>query len=185
MSQDSLRLYFIAGLNPDAVRNTNLNLHMHNFLASKPAATVTDLYAEAEKVISLTTNSNVLGKRAGPDRGAPRPQQQWDRGNTQRQHPQQPQGQPRSAQRCSTCGNNGHSAERCTSSWSKEGKWIGRGPQPSNNHWTPKSVKDAKKAAMLHTLPPRYQQPRQQKKPREQQPHQQQPREQPHQQQPR
>ena len=62
---------------------------------------------------------------------------------------------------------------------------VGAGPQPSNNHWTPKSVKDAKKAAMVHTPPPRYQQPRQQKKPREQQPHQQQSREQPHQQQPR
>ena len=98
MSQDSLRLYFIAGLNPDAVRNTNLNLHMHNFLGSNPTATVTDLFAEADKVIGLTTNSNILGKRAGPDRGAPRPQ--WDRGNTQRQQPLQPQALPRSQRTC-------------------------------------------------------------------------------------
>jgi hypothetical protein len=134
MSQQSLRLYFIAGLNPDAVRNTNLNLHMHNFLVSNPTATITALYAEAHKVISLTTNSNsngILGKRAGPDRGEPRPQQ-WDRGHTQRpnpQHPQQLQGQPRAATYCTNCHHNGHFADRCTSSWTKEGKWIGRGTQ--------------------------------------------------------
>ena len=93
MSQESLVLYFIAGLNPNGVRNTNLNLHMHNFLASNPTATITNLYAEAHKVISLTTNSGgigTLGKRAGPDRGEPRPQQ-WDRGHTQRPSPKQRQ----------------------------------------------------------------------------------------------
>ena len=56
MSQESLRLYFTAGLNPDAVRNTNLNLHMHSFLVSNPTATITDLYAKAHKVIRLTTH---------------------------------------------------------------------------------------------------------------------------------
>ena len=66
---------------------------MHNFLTSNPSATITTLYAEAHKVISLTTNSSgngrLLGKRAGPDRGEPRPQQ-WDRGHTQRPSPQHP-----------------------------------------------------------------------------------------------
>jgi hypothetical protein len=78
MNQESLIHYFIAGSNPNAVRNTNLNLHMHIFYTSKPNATITDLYAEADKVISLSgTNSNIigLGKRAGPDRGTSRPQQ--------------------------------------------------------------------------------------------------------------
>ena len=179
MSLDALRLYFIKGLNPDAVHNTNLTLHMHNFLGSNPASTITDLFAEADKVISLTTNSNVLGKRAGPDRGAPRPQ--WDRGNTQRQQPQQPQAIPRSQRSCSICGNDGHTADRCTSSWSREGKWVGKGrnPQPPTNHWKTKSVKDTKKTAMIHTPLPRYQEPRQQKKPRKPQPTQQHLREQP------
>jgi hypothetical protein len=50
--------YFIAGLNTNAVQNTNLNLHMHTFYENKPTSTVTDLYAEADKVISLSkTNS--------------------------------------------------------------------------------------------------------------------------------
>jgi hypothetical protein len=35
--------YFIAGLNANAVHNTNLNLHMHTFFENEPAATVTDL----------------------------------------------------------------------------------------------------------------------------------------------
>ena len=76
MNQESLMHYFIAGLNANAVCNTNLNLHMHTFYEGKRNSTVTDLYAEANKVISLSgTNSGVigLGKRAGPDRGEPRP----------------------------------------------------------------------------------------------------------------
>ena len=79
MSQETLVLYFIAGLNPNAVRNTNLNLHMHNYVTSNPTATITSLYAEAHKVISLAGTNNGaagLGKRAGPsDGGQPRPRQ--------------------------------------------------------------------------------------------------------------
>jgi hypothetical protein len=110
MNQESLVLYFIAGLNPNAVRNTNLNLHMHNFLDSHSTATITNLYAEADKVISLAgTNSGgigMLGKRAGPDRGEPRPQQR-DRGYTQRPSPQQSQQTPsnRFQLTCTRCHN--------------------------------------------------------------------------------
>ena len=172
MSQAQLRVFFIAGLNPNAAHSTNINLHMHTFLGSKPNATITDLYAEAEKVISLTTN--VLGKRAGPDRGAPRPQQHWERGNTQRQYQQPPQGQPRSRTTCSICGHYGHPAERCTSSWSVEGKWLGKGPPPSK--YVPKST-PFKKTAMVHTPDRRYQTPKgtHPNPPREPPTHQQQP----------
>jgi hypothetical protein len=79
MNKEVLIHYFIAGLSANAVHNTNLNLHMQTYFENKPNATVTDLYAErADKVISLSgTNSGIigLGKRAGPDRGASRPQQ--------------------------------------------------------------------------------------------------------------
>jgi len=172
MSQAQLRVFFIAGLNPNAAHSTNINLHMHTFLGSKPNATITDLYAEAEKVISLTTN--VLGKRAGPDRGAPRPQQHWERGNTQRQYQQPPQGQPRPRTTCSICGNHGHPAERCTSSWSVEGKWLGKGPPPSK--YVPKSTQ-FKKTAMVYTPDRRYQTPKgtHPNPPREPPTHQQQP----------
>jgi hypothetical protein len=53
MNQESLVLCFIAGLNPNAVRNTNLNLHMHNFLTSNPTTTITNLYTKTNQVISL------------------------------------------------------------------------------------------------------------------------------------
>ena len=38
--------YFIAGLNANAIQNTNLLLHMHTFFRSQPTSTVTELYAE-------------------------------------------------------------------------------------------------------------------------------------------
>jgi hypothetical protein len=129
MNKESLIRYFIAGLNANAVRNTKLNLHMHTFFYNKPNSTVTDLYAEADKVISLSgTNSGIigLGKRAGPDRGEPRPQQK-DRGYTgysQRPNPQHPQQTPKKRSDlptsrdvvCSKCHNRGHSADNCRSS---------------------------------------------------------------------
>jgi hypothetical protein len=74
--------YFIAGLNTNAVQNTNLNLHMHTFYENKPTSTVTDLYAEADKVISLSkTNSgnNGYGKRAGPGNRGTQSQQRDNR----------------------------------------------------------------------------------------------------------
>ena len=82
------------------------------------------------------------------------------------QHPQQVQQQPRTARYCTNCHNNAHTAETCTSTWTREGKWIGSGTPPSNNHWTHKTVKDTKKAAMVNTPPP----PRQLPQPRQQQP---------------
>jgi hypothetical protein len=39
--------YFIAGLNANAIQNTNLTLHMHTFSRNKPTSTVTELFAEA------------------------------------------------------------------------------------------------------------------------------------------
>ena len=59
--------YFIAGLlYANAVQNTNLTLHMHTFFHNQPTSTITGLYAEADKVISLSkTNggNNGYGKR--------------------------------------------------------------------------------------------------------------------------
>jgi hypothetical protein len=60
---------------------------MHTFYENKPSATVTDLYAEADKVISLSkTNSGNggLGKRAGPGNRGPQSQQ---RDNSFKQRP--------------------------------------------------------------------------------------------------
>ena len=169
MNKESIVLYFIAGLNANAVRNTNVNLHMHTFYASKPNSTVTDLYAEADKVISLSgTNSGIigLGKRAGPDRGEPRPQQK-DRGYTgysQRPNPQHPQQTPKKRSDlhtsgkdvvCSKCHNKGHTTASCRSSWTKEGKFIGKGEPPPGDYWTQRHAADlkAKKAAMVKTPP--------------------------------
>jgi hypothetical protein len=59
--------YFIAGLNANAIQNTNLLLHMHTFFRSQPTSTVTELYAEADKVIGLSKTNNGFngnGKRA-------------------------------------------------------------------------------------------------------------------------
>ena len=61
--------YFIEGLNSNSVRNTNLNLHMLKFYETKPSATVTDLYTEADKVISLSADT-----RKGNSNGRPNDQ---------------------------------------------------------------------------------------------------------------
>ena len=158
MNKEVLIHYFIAGLNANAVHNTNLNLHMHTYYENKPNATVTDLYAEADKVISLSgTNSGIigLGKRAGPDRGAPRPQQR-DNGFTQRLYDGTTQSRKReqiakkrsnlntSGQDvvCSKCHNKGHTTANCRSSWTKEGKFIGTGEPPAGHYWTQKHAAD-------------------------------------------
>jgi hypothetical protein len=180
--------YFIAGLNSNAVHNTNLNLHMHTFFENKPSATVTDLYAEADKVISLSkTNSgnNGLGKRAGPERGGPRSQQRntgfkqrpYD-GNTQsrkretfaKKRPNQDTSQKDVV--CNKCHNKGHIAANCKSVYTNTGKFIGTKGEPPASHyyWTKRNAEEAsekevlrqEKAAMVKkTAPP---QPAQQKR---------------------
>jgi hypothetical protein len=185
MNKESLIHYFIAGLNANAVRNTNLNLHMHTFFYNKPNSTVTDLYAEADKVISLSgTNSGIigLGKRAGPDRGEPRPQQK-DRGYTgysQRPNPQHPQQTPKKRSDlhtsgkdvvCSKCHNKGHLAVNCRSTWTRDGKFIGEDKPPSGDYWTQRHAADlkAKKAAMVKTPPQRAPPQQQQQQPAQRQ----------------
>jgi len=169
MSQETLVLYFIAGLHPNALHNTNLNVYMHTYYTSNPTSSITDLYAEANKVISLAgTNNgrNGLGKRAGPsDGGQPRPQQREHKGYNgysqrpqlqHRQH-QRPQQQQRPYQKrpnliCDNCGNPGHSAENCRSSWTRDGKWIGKGQPPPGDYWTHQHAKNLKaKTAMVNT----------------------------------
>ena len=186
MSQETLVLYFIQGLNPNAVRNTNLNLHMHNYFTSNPTATITNLYAEAHKVISLAGNNNGatgLGKRAGPsDGGQQRPQQRPRNdytGLSQRpQPPRRPQPQQRQQflrpqQRnpdlwCTNCNNVGHTKEACTSRWTRDGKWIGKGQPPPGDYWTKQHAKDKAKVAMVNIPQPRQQpQPRQLQQPRQ------------------
>ena len=149
MNKEVIIHYFIAGLSANAIHNTNLNLHMHTYFETKPNATVTDLYAErADKVISLSgTNSGIigLGKRAGPDRGAPRPQQR-DNCFTQRPYngfTQRPQSIAKKRSDlntsgnndvCSKCHNKGHTAASCRSSWTKEGKFIWTGEPPPDHY---------------------------------------------------
>jgi len=53
MNKEVLVHYFIAGLNANAVHNTNLNLHMHTYYENKPNATVTDLYARKQTSSSV------------------------------------------------------------------------------------------------------------------------------------
>ena len=182
MSQETLLLYFIQGLNPNAVRNTNLNVHMHNFVTSNPTATITSLYAEAHKVISLAGTNNGtagLGKRAGPsNNGQQRPQQRPRNdytGLSQRPQPQRrPQPQPRQqSQRpqqrprnpelwCTNCNNVGHTKETCTTNWTRDGRWVGKGQPPPGDFWT-QHHKDKAKTAMVKTP----QQPRQPYQPRQ------------------
>jgi hypothetical protein len=140
----------------------------------------TDLYAEADKVISLSgTNSGIigLGKRAGSDRGAPRPQQR-DNGFSQRPYDGTTQSRKReqiakkrsnlntSGQDvvCSKCHNKGHTTANCRSSWTKEGKFIGTGEPPPAHYWTQRHAAELKqkKAAMIKKTPPQQTPPQQQ-----------------------
>ena len=138
--------------NNNAVHNTNLNLHMHTFYENKPSATVTDLYAEADKVISLSkTNggNGGLGKRAGPERGEPRSQQR-DTSFKQRPYDGKTQSRKRDtfAKKrpnqdksekdvvCSKCQNKGHTVAKCKSVYTKSGKYIGKGEPPAGHYWT-------------------------------------------------
>jgi len=157
--------YFIAGLNANAVHNTNLNLHIHTFYENKPTAIVTDLYAEADKFISLSkTNSgnNGLGKRAGPGNRGPQSQQ---RDNSFKQRPYD--GRTQSRQRdsfkqqpnkdksaksdtvCSKCQHTGHSAANCKSIYTKNGKFIGKGEPSANHYWTKRHAEEALEKEVL------------------------------------
>jgi ssDNA-binding Zn-finger/Zn-ribbon topoisomerase 1 len=137
---------------------------------------VTDLYAEADKVISLSkTNSgnNGLGKRAGPERGAPRSQQR-DNGFKARPYDGATQSRKREtfAKKrpdekdvvCNKCHNKGHIAANCKSVYTKDGKFIGRGEPPANHYWTKQHAKEAenlkqKKAAMVKKTAHRHSRP--------------------------
>jgi hypothetical protein len=158
--------YFIAGLNTNAVQNTNLNLQMHTFYENKPTSTVTDLYAEADKVISLSkTNSGNggLGKRAGPGNRGPQSQQ---RDNSFKQRPydgrtlsrqrdnsfKQRPNQDKSAKPdtvCSKCQYTGHSVANYRSIYTKNGKFIGKGEPSANHYWTKRHVEEALEKEVL------------------------------------
>jgi hypothetical protein len=133
---------------------------MHTFYENKPTSTVTDLYAEADKVISLSkTNcgNNGLGKRAAPGNRGPQSQQ---RDNSFKQRPydgktqsrkrdnsfKQRPNQDKSAKPdivCSKCQNKGHSVTNCRSIYTKNGKYIGNGEPPANHYWTKRHAEEA------------------------------------------
>ena len=179
---------FIAGLNANAIQNTNLLMHMHTFFRSQPTSTITELYAEADKMISLAKTNNGFngnGKRAGP---APRPHQRDNgfkqkrpyNGNTSSQaytpkdnKPPQPN-TPASGVVCGKCQHKGHFARDCTAIFSTTGKFLGTGTPPANHYWTKKNAADAKatkKTAMVNTPPQqqRQQPPQQRPQPPQQQ----------------
>jgi hypothetical protein len=183
--------YFIAGLNANALQNTKLTLHLHTFFHNKPTSTVTDLYAEADKVISLSKTNNGFngnGKRAGSERGAPRSQQRDNsfkqkrpfNGNTvspaytQRDTSFKQRPQPSTYMKdvvCNKCQHTGHYAKNCTSTYTKSGKFLGTGIPPPNHHWTKKHAEEAKakKAAMAKTPPQQQRQQHQQQQQQQQQ----------------
>jgi hypothetical protein len=162
---------------------------MHTFYENKPTSTVTDLYAEADKVISLSkTNSGNggLGKRAGPGNRGPQSQQ---RNNSFKQRPydgrtlsrqrdnsfKQRPNQDKSAKLdtvCSKCQHTGHSVANCKSIYTKNGKYIGKGEPPANHNWTKRHAEEAfekevlrqKQAAMVKKKFLKPPQPAQQKK---------------------
>jgi hypothetical protein len=116
--------YFIAGLNSNAVQNTNLNLHMHTFYENKPTSTVTDLYAEAyNKVIRLSKNDKTnsgnggYGKRAGP--GNIITSNQYDGRTQSQQRDNRSKQQPKKDKSampdtvCDKCHHTGHSVANC------------------------------------------------------------------------
>jgi hypothetical protein len=180
--------YFIAGLlYANAVQNTNLTLHMHTFFINKPTSTITDLYAEADKVISLSkTNGgfNGNGKRAGTERGAPRSHQ---RDSFKQHRPSngnnvsQPRGTsftqrppPSTSMKdvvCNKCQHKRHVAKNCTAAYTKSGKFIGVGDPPLFHYWTKRHADEAKakKAAMVKTPPQQLQQHQQQQYQQQQQ----------------
>jgi len=162
---------------------------MHTFYENKPTSTVTDLYAEADKVISLSkTNSGNggLGKRAGPGNRGPQSQQRdnsfkqraYDgrtlsrqRDNSFKQRPNQDKSaKPDTV--CSKCQHTGHSATNCKSIYTKNGKYIGKGEPPANHYWTKRHAEEAfekevlrqKQAAMVKKKFLKPPQPAQQKK---------------------
>ena len=144
--------YFIEGLNSNSVRNTNLNLHMLKFYETKPNATVTDLYTEADKVISLSADT-----RKGNSNGRPNDHNSGYRRDRQRSPPPRPNGKSngRSQSRggggskrqrpnvtCSKCQRN-HETKDCVASWSKSGVFLGKGTPPANHFWSKQNDKQA------------------------------------------
>ena len=135
--------YFIEGLDNNAVRNTNLNLHMLQFYKSNPTATITDLFAEADKVISLSAGNRKTtpnGQSNGQSSGFRR-----NRHNTPPPRSKSFEGRPQfkgaggKRQRPSvTCGKcqRDHATKDCRAKWSKTGVWLGQGQPPLNHHWT-------------------------------------------------
>jgi hypothetical protein len=172
LANDTQVHYFIEGLDNNAVRNTNLNLHMLQFYESKPTATVTDLYAEANKVISLsasnrksTSNGQSNGQPSGfrrNRRNTPPPRSKSYDGRTQskgggskRQRPSVTYG------KC----HRDHATKDCRAKWSKTGVWLGQGQPPVNHHWTRENGQQAadatrnnnkqKQAATVKTTKPK------------------------------
>jgi len=125
----------------------NLNLHMLQFYESKPTATVTDLYAEADKVISLSA-----GNRKNTSNGQSNGQSSGFRRNRHNTPPPRSKsfdGRPpfkvgggrktstrqRPSVTCAKCQRD-HATKDCRAKWSKTGVWLGQGQPPLNHHWT-------------------------------------------------
>ena len=143
--------YFIEGLNSNSVRNTDLNLHMLKFYETKPNATVTDLYTEVDKVISLSADT-----RKGNSNGRPNNDQNSGyRRDRQRSSPPRSRSNGRSQSRggggskrqrpnvtCGKCQRN-HETKDCVAQWSKTGVYLGKGPPPASHYWAKQNDRQA------------------------------------------
>ena len=168
--------YFIEGLNSNSVRNTNLNLHMLKFYETKPTATVTDLYTEADKVISLSAGNRKTTPNGQPN-GQSNGQSSGFRRNRHSTPPPRPKSfdgrppfkggggggkRPRSNVTCGKCQRN-HETKDCVASWSKSGTFLGKGTPPANHFWSKQNDKQApdatprkqKQAATLKATKPK------------------------------